>query len=308
MVAKLAATLAIDAGDVIGEGPIWDAARERLLWSDVERGVIHEAMPDNPGWRETRRWDVNRGIGAALPRKAGGLIVAGGAEIFVLDESGGATSFAQLDFDPKLVRFNDAKCDPQGRLWAGTIAVDFTPGRAALYRIDPDGRVTTVLNDVTISNGLDWSPDGKIFYYVDSFNLTVDAFDFDPAGGTISNRRTIVTLERGEGGPDGLTVDRDGYIWVAVVGSGEVRRYSPSGALETRVGVPVPLVTSCAFGGPECEDLLITSIGHLPPDPALEKLDQGLASKMSDSPGPGAGGVFVCRPGPKGMPATPFAG
>lgn len=309
MISHLNATLTIDARDKIGEGPAWDAAAGRLLWSDNAAGIIHESRPDGAGgWRETRTWNLGRPIGAAMPRAKGGLVVAGGTEIFMLSEAGDIEPFVHLDADPNRVRLNDAKCDSHGRLWAGTLSSDFTPGRGALYRIDPSGAVTTMQTNMTISNGLDWSPDGLTFYLIDSPTHSVDAFDFDAVRGTISNRRTIVTIPRGEGLPDGMTVDRDGYLWVAVIGAGEVRRYTPGGTQLARVEVSASAVTSCAFGGLDGTDLFITSASVQLPDVAFT--DYGFSIEMvKKSPTtPGAGGLFVCRPGAMGRPATPFAG
>jgi sugar lactone lactonase YvrE len=303
------ATLAIDSRDTIGEGPAWDGAGKRFLWLDNAVGLVHEARPGTQGGlREGQRWNLGRVTGAAIPRVKGGLVVVAGTEVLTLNEAGDVSVFARIDADPKIVKLNDAKCDPQGRLWTGTYAHDFRPGASALYRIDPDGTVTTMLEDVGLSNGMDWSPDGGTFYYIDSFTASVDAFDFDAARGTISRRRKIVALPASEGGLDGMAVDREGCLWLAVFGPGEVRRYSPDGNLLVRVEVSAPAVTSCAFGGVDGGDLLITSASLRIPDPVLPII--GWTVEMADkaATAPGAGGVFVCRPGVTGKAATPFAG
>ncbi len=308
MVICIAAKLAIDAHDTVGEGPAWDAAGKRLLWSDNEHGIVHEARVDDSGaWRESRRWSLHRPIGAVVPRRKGGVVVASGTEILIMDEAGGLAPFARLDADASRVRFNDIKCDSRGRLWAGTLVSDFGSPGAALYRVEPDGTITRMIDDVTVSNGLDWSPDGSTFYYIDSLTMSVEAFDFDAAGGTLANRRTLLAVKRGEGAPDGMTVDREGCLWVAIVGAGEVRRYAPDGTLLARVAISHPGVTSCAFGGEEGGDLLITSLGRRMPDVAFEL---GFTRAMVENPATAAegGGLFVCRPGVTGKPATPFAG
>lgn len=309
MVNNIEARLVIDAHDYIGEGPAWDAAAGRLLWSDNAVGVIHEARADAAtGWREHRCWNLNRPLGAAIPRSRGGLIVAAGTEVLAMSEAGDVSLLVRLDADPNLVRVNEAKCDPQGRLWVGTATADYAKtGVGALYRVDPDGTVATVLRDITISNGMDWSPDYSTFYYVDSHTHRVAAFDFDASLGTLANRRTLATVEFGAGLPDGLTVDCEGAVWVAVIGSGEVRRYAPDGALLARATLSAPAVTSCAFGGPDGADLFITSAGVRLPDVARS---YGISAEVIEhSPAaPGAGGVFVCRPGITGRPATAFAG
>jgi sugar lactone lactonase YvrE len=299
------AVLAIDARNKIGEGPVWDAARQRLIWTDLELGIVHAAQADASGtWSESQRWNLARPLAAANPRRHGGLIVAGGIEVFMLDEAGTVAPFAALGADPTVVRLNDAKCDPRGRLWAGTLAFDFTP-RGALYRIDADGSVHTMLEKLYIANGMAWSPDGSVFYFADSLTQRVDAFDFDVERGTISRRRTFVAIAHGEGGPNGLTVDAEGCVWVAVTGSGRVRRYSPNGALLSTVEIGTPGATSCAFGGADGADLFITSLGRRMPEVARTL---GLTDEMMNNDGRELGGVFVCRPGVTGRAATPFAG
>jgi sugar lactone lactonase YvrE len=303
------AKLAIDSRDTIGEGPAWDGAGRRFLWTDNAVGVVREARFDGQsGWREGRRWNLNRLTGAAIPRVKGGLVVVAGTEVLTLNESGDISTLSCIDADAKLVRLNDAKCDAQGRLWVGTMAHDFTPGIGALYRVDPDGMVTTMLNDVGLSNGMDWSPDGATFYYIDSMTSSVDGFDFDAVRGTISRRRQVVPMPPSEGGLDGMAVDREGCLWLAVFGPGEVRRYSPNGKLLMRVEVSAPAVTSCAFGGVDGGDLLITTASLRIPDPVLPII--GWTVEMADkaAAAPGAGGVFVCRPGVTGKAATPFGG
>ena len=154
---------------------------------------------------------------------------------------------------------NDGACDPQGRFWAGTLAEDFSPGGGALYRLDPDGRTVLVLSDLTISNGLGWSPDGTTMYLADSGPGLVHTFQFDGATGTISDARVLITVAEEVGSPDGLTVDSDGDIWVAIYGGGQVHRYSPSGELREALRVPAVQCTSCAFAGPDLRRLYVTT-------------------------------------------------
>jgi sugar lactone lactonase YvrE len=312
----LKATLAVDCQDIIGEGPAWDSSRQRLLWCDNSVGLIHEGRSNGPSsWHETRRWALNRPIAAAVPRAAGGLLVAGGVEFLTLSDTGDLRFIARLDADPQSVKLNDAKCDSRGRLWAGTRDLDFsvpgrkiTPGRAALYRLDPDGAVVTMLTGATLCNGLDWSPEGSIFYFIDTYSRTIDAFDFDIDQGSISNRRNVITLYSDEGLPDGMTVDRDGNLWVAIAGAGEVGCYSPDGSLLARVRVGTPTVTSCAFGGIAGTDLFITTARVRLPAIALSGLTQGFSLEVGDSREAGAGGLYVCQPGLSGLPAHNFAG
>jgi sugar lactone lactonase YvrE len=218
------------------------------------------------------------------------------------------TSFAQIDADPNLVHLGDGKCDPQGRLWLGTQPNDFTPGHCALYRLDPDGTVATLLEGVGLSNGLDWSPDGNTLYYIDSLTRSLDAFDFDARDGTIARRRSVVKIGIGEGGFDGMTVDREGCLWVAVFGPGEVHRYSARGELLARVQISAPAATSCAFGGADGGDLFITSASIRLPPGVVSLIGCSAEVAETSATAPGAGGLFVCRPGATGIPATPFAG
>jgi sugar lactone lactonase YvrE len=306
---RINAKLAINSRDIIGEGPAWDGAGNRFLWTDNAVGAVHEARVDGRGeWRESRRWTLDRLTGAAIPRAKGGLLVVAGTEVLAISETGEVSTLTRIDADPKVVRLNDAKCDPQGRLWVGTMAHDFTPDMCALYRIDPDGSVTTMLEGVGLSNGLDWSPDGGTFYYIDSVTAAVDAFDFEGTRGTISRRRQIVRIPASDGGLDGMTVDREGCLWLPIFGPGEVRRYRPDGTLLMRVDLSAPAVTSCAFGGADGGELLMTSASLRIPDPVLKII--GWSVEMADNAAnaPGAGGVFTCRPGATGKPATPFAG
>jgi sugar lactone lactonase YvrE len=299
------AALAVDSRDRIGEAPLWDAKNQRLLWTDLERGIVHAAVADGiGGWCEVARWDLARPLAAAIPRTSGGLIVAGGIEILTLDVAGNLAPWVALDQDPALIRFNDAKCDPSGRLWAGTLALDFT-SRAALYRIDPDRSIHRMLEGLTIANGMDWSPDARTFYFTDSLTRRVDAFDFDLARGALRRQREFITIELGAGGPNGLTVDHEGCVWLAVTGSGQVRRYSPEGTELMRIDIATPGATSCAFGGPDGTHLFIASLGRRMPDVARTL---GLTEAMMTNDRAESGGVFVCQPGTRGRAATPFAG
>ena len=190
---------------------------------------------------------------------------------------------------------NDAACDPQGRLWAGTMSFEAEPEVGTLYRIDPDGSYHPMINGLTISNGMGWSPAGDLMYFIDSPTRRIDVLDFDGEQGTAANRRTLVDLAETAGVPDGMTVDAAGGLWVAFWGGAQVRRYGPDGDLSFIVDVPVPQPTSCTFGGTDGQDLYITS--------ARLGLSQ---SELADSPLSGA--VFVARPGYRGLPAFSFGG
>lgn len=308
MTAELQAALAVASCDSIGEGPLWDAARQRLLWLDIAVGTLHEARADGQGgWRETRKWELNRPIGAISLCATGGVIAVAGNEIIRISEAGLVTPFARLLPDTGEVHFNDAKCDPRGRLWAGTMANDFRPGGGALYRIDPDRSVTCVLPHVSVANGIDFSLDGGTLYFVDSATRRVDAFDLDPDRGTIANRRPLVTIPFGEGSPDGLCLDSEGCLWVAIMAQGEIKRFAPDGREELRVRVPALASTSCAFGGAQGDELFITSARIRLPD-LFTNYGVTAESIATSHCSPGAGGLFVCRTPVTGAAVHPFAG
>jgi sugar lactone lactonase YvrE len=186
---------------------------------------------------------------------------------------------------------NEGGCDPDGRFYCGSMAYDMTPEAGALYRLDPGGHVLVVQERVTCSNGLAWSPDRRLAYYVDSLTYRVDVFDHDPERG-LTGRRPFVTCDEADGLPDGLTVDAEGGVWVAFYGGAAVRRYGPAGAVEEVLRLPVTQVTACTFGGPALDELYITT--------SREELPEG------DQPE--AGSVYRCRPGVRGLPVVPFAG
>jgi sugar lactone lactonase YvrE len=311
----LVAELIVDSQDYIGEEPAWDATERRLLWTDKLPGVVHEARLDGGGaWRETRRWEIGRVISAVIPRAGGGLLIASETELLFFDGNSEIAPFASVDARGVEVRLNDGKCDARGRLWVGTLDKDIgvagrpiTPGRCALYRIDPNGSVEIVLDGLTLSNGLDWSPDRRIFYHTDSITRRIDAFDFDINAGAIANRRTLIQLSVEEGLPNGLCVDAEGCLWVAGVGRDEVWRYSPNGERLGRVRV-ASAATSCAFGGPDGGELFITTTRvRLPRSGYAHGVDM---SKAVDSgiTTPGDGGLYRVRPSVCGPAAHPFGG
>ncbi|GHI85500.1 SMP-30/gluconolactonase/LRE family protein [Streptomyces xanthophaeus] len=292
----------------LSEGPVWHAGRSELLWVDITAGLVHRAplvardddsgLPDL-GPATTLSLDVP--VGAVALCASGGLLAAAGTAFLRVDESGTCERFAApaIPDDGTPRRMNDAKCDPRGRILAGTMAYDGTPGAGALYRLDPGGAVTVLLDSVTISNGLGWSPDGRLLYYADSPTGRVDVFDHDPDTGALSARRPFAdmadTADTGAAGvPDGLAVDTRGRVWVAVWGAGQVRAYTPEGTLHAVVDVPASQVSSCAFAGPDLDVLVITTAA------------EGLTPEQLAAQ-PLAGGLFVCRPGATGLPVPHFA-
>jgi sugar lactone lactonase YvrE len=286
-------SLVADCHNLLGEGPWWDARTGTLLWVDIDGRLLQRHDPSS-GRTVTRELDAM--ASAVVTRLAGGLALAMEDGVWVTDtDAGPARRVAAVEAEDPQTRMNDAKCDRAGRLWVGSMASDARPGAGALYRVDPDASVERVLVDVTISNGIDWSPDDRFMYYVDSAERRVDVLDYDLATGRASSRRTLIDLSADVGLPDGMTVDAEGYLWVAMWDGWSVRRYSPSGDLDRIVGLPVSRVTSCAFGGANLTDLYVTSASSGLSDAETE--DQPLA-----------GGLFVVRPGVRGREATPFGG
>jgi sugar lactone lactonase YvrE len=290
---ELDAELLLDANAQVGEGPLWDDMTATLIWVDIMGNTVHRYDPSS---RKDHAIDVGQPVGAAVPRADGpGLMLALRDGFGSLDESSGAVEVV-VPVEEHLTgnRMNDGKCDPRGRFWAGTMGFAEGHGVGSLYRLDPDLSVHHMLTDVTISNGLDWTDDGRRMYYIDTRTRGVDVFDFDMQTGSISERRRLITFEEGAGAPDGMTLDADGALWVAVHSSGTVRCYTPDGVLSLVVRVPgVAMVTSCAFGGPELTDLYITTMQY------------GMSAEAKRSQ-PLSGALFHCRPGARGRRTNRF--
>ncbi len=245
---------------MLSEGPRWDGDKQELLWVDVLGRQLHRATV-GPGGRLNQIMSLTFAcdLGAAAPSVFGGWVLAAGVGFLYASPDGTIQELAQPEAGRGDVRMNDGACDPQGRFWAGTMAYDESPGEGALYRLELDGGCTKVLDGLSISNGIGWSPDGRTMYLADSGTRQIDAFNFSPTDGSIAGRRTLVHITDSEAAPDGLTVDDEGCIWVALWDGGEVRRYDPSGLLLATVPLPVDRPTSCAFGGSNQETLFVTT-------------------------------------------------
>jgi sugar lactone lactonase YvrE len=282
--------LVVDARAELGEAPVWDADAGVLVWVDIPAGVVHRT---DPATGADGTIEVGRSVGSAVPTVDGRLAIATDDGFSFLDPSTGAIEpIALIGAIPGVV-MNDGKTDPSGRYWAGTKDAQGTRRIGSLYRLDPDRTVTRVIEGVTLSNGLGWSPDGRTMYYIDSTTYGIDAFAFDASTGSISRRRRLVDLPREWGLPDGMAVDEDGCLWVACWTGSAVRRLDPAGSLVATVELPVSQVTSCAFGNPELADLYVTSA----------RIGLSDAQLLVE---PAAGGLFRCRPGVRGRPATAF--
>jgi sugar lactone lactonase YvrE len=276
------AELVSDARARLGEGPLWDARTQELLWVDILAGVVHRFDPDTGA---DRVFDAGGYVGAVVARASGGYALATAEGFALATEDGRVTPLAAVGHD-EAIRMNDGACDSRGRFWAGSMRLDEAGGGGCLYRLDPDHSVTTICEGVTISNGIAWSPDDTLLYYVDTPTGTIDVFDFDAATGTALDRRVLVRTD-GPGLPDGLVADAEGCLWVAFWGGAAVRRYAPDGELLDVVEVPAAHTTKAAFGGAALERLYITTAAG----------DE-----------PHAGGLFVADPGVHGLPAPAYAG
>ncbi len=269
-----------------GEGPVWDADAGVLRWVDMLAGDV--LTLDRTG--AVARRHVGDVAAAFRPRRAGGMVVAVERGFVVVDAEGRVGPVHEA-FTDTGVRMNDGGCDPAGRFFCGSMAYDAAPGRGALYRFDPDGTVTRVLTGLTISNGLAWTPDGSLAYYVDTGTGRVDVFDYAVGPATLSDRRPVVHVDPERGQPDGLAVDAEGGIWVALWQGGAVHRYTPDGRLDAVLELPARQVTACAFGGPDRDRLFVTT----------SRLD------LPDAE-PAAGALFVADVGVRGAPVATFAG
>ena len=279
---------------LLSEGPRWHEERQELLWVDILGRQMHRGTLSPDGALErVETISVDRHIGAVAPAAGGGYVLAAGTGFLFVDDAGSIQELAQPEGDRTDVRMNDGACDPQGRFWAGTMAYDESPGAGALYRLELDGSCTTVLTGLTISNGIGWSPDGSTMYLNDSGTGCVDAFRFDGPSGAISDRRTLVHIDQPGVAPDGLTVDDEGGIWVALWNGAAIHRYAPDGSLLASVQLPVDRPTSCAFGGPRRDTLFVTTARTDLDDDALAR--QPHAGKVFAIDGLGAGGL-PCLP------------
>ena len=282
--------LVLDAHAELGEAPFWDVRAQVLVWVDIAAGVVHRTDPATGGDETV---DVGRPVGSAVPTTDDRLAIATDDGFWFLDPSTGATEPLARIHTVEGAVMNDGKTDPSGRYWAGTKDAAGSRPIGSLYRLDPDRTVNEVVSGVTLSNGLGWSPDGRTMYLIDSTTYGIDAFDADPASGAISRRRRLVDLPRGWGLPDGMTVDADGHLWIAFWSGSAVRRLDREGNLVATVELPVSLVTSCAFGGPELADLYVTSA-------RVSHSEEHLRSE------PASGGLFRFRPSTRGLLSASF--
>jgi sugar lactone lactonase YvrE len=277
----------------LGEGPLWDPVGERLLWVDIAEGAVYQGRMEGDHLVVTDRLELGGTVGAAIPARDGGLVVAGTRHVHALDAAGAVTRSHWVIDDHVASRLNDAVCDPRGRLLVGTLALDGRQGQEAVLSIDPDGSVSTLVDGLTLANGMGFSPDEATFYLIDSIPGIVHAFEYDLDAGRVGARRVVW---RSSGlVPDGLTVDREGHLWVAFFGAGQVHRIDTDGEVLEIVEVPAPNTTCPAFVGPSLDRLLITT--------AREQLDDEQLAAYPDS-----GGLFVVDVEARGLPIAAWGG
>ena len=286
--------LVVDAHAVIGEGALWNSAEQVLYWVDIMGNKLHIHDPSGDADRVT---DIGQPVGTVVVRASGGLMLALKDGFAAFDPASG-----ELDLlhDPEAHlpenRFNDGKCDPAGRFWSGTMAIDPVEGAGALYCMETDLSVRKVLDGVSISNGIVWSLDGTRMYFIDSLRYDVQVYDYDVGTGTIDNERVAFRVPREVGLPDGMAIDAEGMLWIAHFDGAKVCRWHPeSGEILQTIELPASKTTSCAFGGPDLETLYITS-GSL-----------GMTDEEKERE-PHAGGLFAARPGCRGVESFQFGG
>ncbi len=270
-----------------GEGPCWADEWGGLRWVDMLSGDVL-SLDQHGGVTRTHVGEVAAVI---RPRASGGAVLALKDRFAVTDgDLGQLHTVATVSLEPG-VRLNEGGCDPDGRFYCGSMATDESPQAGTFYCLDPDGSVRPVLDKVTISNGFDFSPDGTIAYYVDTRDQSIDIFDYSADTGLV-NRRRWVDVPVEAGWPDGLTVDAEGGVWLALMGGSAVHHYSASGRLEEVIPLPVSQVTACTFGGTGLDTLYVTT----------SQIGADIQAQ------PASGALFAIQPGGRGRPALTFAG
>lgn len=280
--------------DELGESLGWEQRAEELWRVDILRGLVHRVSGALTSAPRQRTDDFVGEVGFALPRQGGGMVVGVERTIWLMEPDASRRELVELN-EPVANRWNDAICDEQGRLWAGTMARNGAQGTASLYRIDPDGEIERVLPGLTVSNGIGWVDQGARLHLIDSPTHRLEVFDVDIDAGRLKQRATLTRFPIDGGLPDGLCIDFGGGTWVAFFGGGEARHYDRQGRLDGRVAVPAPHVTNVCLGGADGDDLFMTTARH--------RLSHEQQRRM-----PFAGRVFHYRTSAAGEPLLAFAG
>ena len=278
---------------LLGEGPMWSPRDGALYWVDILRPSVHRFDTATGADEETKLGSM---VSLVIPKATGGLLVATPGGLMTLDDSKRLHPCCHPESERPGNRYNDGKCDRMGRLWVGTLDMGTAANRGNLFRVEADGAWKKMESGITVANGMGWSPDNRRMYFTDSMRRTVYAYDFDLRSGDIANRRPLITLDASDGTPDGLTVDEEGCIWVAIWDAWRISRYSPDGQEMMRIKMPVPRPTSCCFGGENLDTLYVTS--------ASVRLNAEVLASA-----PLSGSLFAIRiPGVRGLPETIFSG
>ena len=243
---------------LLGEGPVWDAVQKVICWIDIVNGEIHEYSPEK---KIHKTIPVHQMIGTIAVCKDGNFVAAlQNGFAFINRQSGEIKMINDPENHLPNNRFNDGKCDPAGRFWAGTMSLTDEPDKGNLYSLEKDGRIKKQIGNVSISNGIAWSIDETILYYIDTPTFEIVAYNYEKSTGLISNKKVIIKIDKEEGAPDGMTIDTEGMLWIAHWDGWQVTRWNPAtGQKLLAIKLPVARVTSCTFGGDNLEDLYITS-------------------------------------------------
>jgi L-arabinonolactonase len=289
--ASMDAQCVVDCRNVLGEGALWCPLEQRLWWIDISSPALWSWQPES---KKVEHWPLPKPPGSFALRKNGGFLFAFRNGLATLKKPG-----AELEWLPAEgleigdERFNDGKTDRAGRFWAGTLDRKLGSPIGRLYRVSTDLKAKAMDRGFTISNGIGWSPDDRVMYFTDTPSRRIYRYDFDAATGEISNRRVFVEAEPGHGGPDGMTVDAEGFVWSAQFDRGCIHRYAPDGRLERSLRLPVQRPTTCMFGGRDLATLYVTSA-------RMDLSEAALATQ------PHAGGLFALQPGVRGLPEPRF--
>lgn len=283
------ASLLYEAGAVNAEGSMWIPKSQELYWIDIEKGIFNILNPVN---KHNRAYPLGQRVGTFVPEKAGGVLVALQDGIYHLDFKTSKLSFVtKADYDPKISRFNDGKCDPAGRFWVGSMSLNGKKKAAALYCYDSKGKLNKMLDTVSLSNGIVWTADKKTMYFIDTPTMCVQEFDYDNSTGKIKFKRIAVRITGAfsAGHPDGMAIDSKGMLWIAQWDGSCVKCFNPhSGKVLMKIHVPAPRVSSCTFGGKNMDILYITTAS------------QGL-TKEELKKYPHSGSIFWVKPGARGV-------
>lgn len=286
------ATLEYEIAADLGEGAFWNHETQTLFWVDIEGKLLHIYDPET---KVNRSFPTPSRIGTVVPQNDTTAVVALEDGIYLMDLQTGALSLlSDVEAELHENRFNDGKCDPNGNLWVGSMRMDESQASAALYRVNSEGETKKMLENITISNGIVWSNDHTKMYYIDTPTTKVRVFDYDKATAEISNEQTVIEVPATMGYPDGMAIDAEGMLWVALWNGNSVVRYHPeTGAVLQKIEVPAHNVTSCAFGGKDLSILYITTASR----------DMNASEKMQY---PLAGSLFQVVPGVKGVKSNFF--